>query len=41
MKKLSKAGKLGKMFKKFQGIMLIVIPCYFIIRILLSLIFNI
>lgn len=41
MKKLSKAAKLGKQFKKLEGIILIVIPTYFIGRVLMSLIFNI
>ena len=41
MKKLSKSAKLGKQFKKLEGIILIVIPCYFIGRVLMSLIFNI
>lgn len=41
MKKISKAAKLGKSFKKLEGILLIVIPTYFIGRVLMSLIFNI
>ncbi len=41
MKKLSKAARAGKIFKKIQGIMLIVIPLYFIVRTLLSVFFNI
>jgi len=41
MRKQSKAAKLGKQFKKVEGVMLIVIPCYFIGRVLLTVIFNI
>jgi len=41
MKKLSKAAKLGRKFKKLETVMLIVIPSYFIGRVLMSLIFNI
>jgi hypothetical protein len=41
MKKVSRAAKLGKQFKKLEGIMLIIIPSYFVGRILLSVIFNI
>lgn len=41
MKKVSRAAKLGKQFKKLECIMLIIIPSYFVGRILLSVIFNI
>ena len=41
MKKLSRAAKLGKQFKKLEVIMLIVIPSYFIGRILMTVIFDI
>jgi|TARA_R110000744_G_scaffold66219_4_gene135328 hypothetical protein len=41
MKKVSRAAKLGKQFKKLEGIMLIVIPSYFIGRILMTVIFDI
>ena len=41
MKKVSKAARLGKQFKKLETIMLIVIPTYFIGRILISIIYGI
>jgi|VirMetMinimDraft_7_1064189.scaffolds.fasta_scaffold05326_5 hypothetical protein len=41
MKKVSKAAKLGKQFKKLETIMLIVIPTYFIGRVLMTVIFDI
>jgi len=41
MKNLSKAGKLGKQFKKAQIIFLILFPTYFIVRTLISIIFDI
>ena len=41
MKTLSKAGKLGKQFKKFQIIVLILAPSYFLIRMIGGLIFSI
>tara|TARA_R110000765_G_scaffold200645_1_gene306157 strand:- start:1109 stop:1234 length:126 start_codon:yes stop_codon:yes gene_type:complete len=41
MRKQSKAAKLGKQVKKLEGVMLIVIPCYFIGRILMTVIFDI
>ena len=41
MKKVSRAAKLGKQFKKLEVIMLIVIPSYFIGRILMTVIFDI
>ena len=41
MKKLSKAARAGKTFRKIQGIMLIAFPLYFIVRILLSVFLNI
>jgi len=41
MKELSKAAKLGKSFKKLEKVMLIIIPSYFIGRILMTLIFDI
>jgi len=41
MEKLSKTGKLGKQFKKAQIIFLILFPTYFIVRVLMSLIFDI
>jgi len=41
MKKVSKAARLGKQFKKLETIMLTVIPTYFIGRILISIIYGI
>lgn len=41
MKKLSRAGRLGKQFKKFQIIVLILAPSYFLTRMVVGLIFNI
>ena len=41
MENLSKAAKLGKQFKKAQIIFLILFPTYFIVRVLMSLIFDI
>jgi hypothetical protein len=41
MRKHTRAAKLGRQFKKFETVMLIVIPSYFIGRTLISLIFNI
>ena len=41
MKEISKAAKLGKQFKKAQIIFLILFPTYFIVRVLMSLIFDI
>ena len=41
MKKVSRAAKLGKQFKKVQIFMLILIPSYFIGRVLLTVIFDI
>ena len=41
MKKVSKAARLGKQFKKLETITLIVIPTYFIGRILISIIYGI
>ena len=41
MRKLSTAAKLGKQFKKAQIIFLILFPTYFIVRVLMSLIFDI
>jgi hypothetical protein len=41
MENLSKAAKLGKQFKKAQIIFLILFPTYFIVRVLMSIIFDI
>jgi len=41
MKKVSKAARPGKQFKKLETIMLIVIPTYFIGRILMTVIWDI
>jgi len=41
MKKVSKAARLGKQFKKLETIMLVVIPTYFIGRILMTVIWDI
>ena len=41
MKKVSKAARLGKQFKKLETITLIVIPTYFIGRILMTVIWDI
>jgi len=41
MENLSKAAKLGKWFKRFQINMLAIILIYFVVRFLVTLIFNI
>jgi len=41
MRKHTRAAKLGRQFKKLQNVMLVIIPGYFIGRILISIIFNI
>jgi hypothetical protein len=41
MKTLSRAGRLGRQFKKVQKVMIILIPAYFIARTVIGLIFNI
>tara|TARA_R110000850_G_scaffold6024_2_gene23809 strand:+ start:580 stop:705 length:126 start_codon:yes stop_codon:yes gene_type:complete len=41
MKKQTTAAKLGKSFKKLEKVMLIIIPSYFIGRILMTVIFDI
>ena len=41
MKTLSRAGRLGRKFKKVQTVMIILIPAYFIARTVIGLIFNI
>ena len=41
MKTLSKAGRLGKQFKRFQIIVLILAPSYFLARMVVGLIFNV